>query len=812
MFSVAWGQFRLHSRRFIAVALAVLLAVAFLVATLLVNSSTQATLKASVGQSFAAADAIAEPAGGETFSQEAVDAVAHLPGVTTSFPLQQLAATATANGHQFSARVTTLAPTPALNSAVLVTGSLPGNAQQIALDERTAGKYALQPGTRLELSSSHGVSAPVTVSGIVQNSNEPGAAGTSQLVAPAALMASLGGSPAHYSSIQFTVPGGLSPAVRQSISEALAGAGAQQFTVRTADEQTTAVITRYTGGADALSLVLLAFATIALVVAVLVVANTFSVLVAQRTRELALLRCVGAGKRQIGASVVLEAAIVGATASLLGIVVAIGGMWGLLTVLRTLPDTRYATLAVPWQAPLAGLVVGVLMTVLAALVPARAATSVAPLAALRPAKEATVHTRGGRVRLILGFVLLLGGALLLGVGALRSLLLLALPGGALTFLGVLLCSSIVIPPLISWVGRLAAPAGVPGKLAALNAVRNPGRTTATASALLIGVTLVSMMLTGASTARTAFDSTLDQRYPVDISVAPGTYSAAQLAAARSVQGVSAAAQLPVVGTAEESGVQTPVYGIGTSDAAAMLHNAANHVTPGSILMPRGFKGSATEVTTAEGHRQFPVKVAASPDVVPLVSLDDVPAPSGAQALLWFSVDPKLSGGQIMDLRSSLAQALGVQEAMISGGAVGKASFHQVIDLLLLVVVGLLAIAILIALIGVANTLSLSILERTRENALLRALGLSRGSLRGMLALEAVLIAGVAALLGVVLGLLYGWLGAQSALGAFATVAPTVPWLELLAVVAVATVAGLRASVIPARKAARLSPVAGLASD
>ncbi|WP_335644527.1 ABC transporter permease [Arthrobacter crystallopoietes] len=134
-----------------------------------------------------------------------------------------------------------------------------------------------------------------------------------------------------------------------------------------------------------------------------------------------------------------------------------------------------------------------------------------------------------------------------------------------------------------------------------------------------------------------------------------------------------------------------------------------------------------------------------------------------------------------------------------------------IDVLLLVVTGLLAVAVLIALVGVANTLSLSVLERTQESSLLRALGLTRNQLRGMLALEAVLIAGVAALIGSGLGILYGWLGAQSALGTFTAVVPDVPWLQLAAVLAVAVVAGLLASVMPARRAARLSPVEGLAS-
>ena len=158
-----------------------------------------------------------------------------------------------------------------------------------------------------------------------------------------------------------------------------------------------------------------------------------------------------------------------------------------------------------------------------------------------------------------------------------------------------------------------------------------------------------------------------------------------------------------------------------------------------------------------------------------------------------------------------AAALGVNESAVSGAAIERVTFNSIIDVLLLVVTGLLGVAVVIALIGVANTLSLSVLERTRENSLLRALGLTTGQLRGMLAIEAVLVAGVAAIMGAGMGIVYGWLGAQATLGGVATVVPTVPWLQLAAVFGVAVVAGLLASVVPARRAARLSPVEGLAT-
>jgi len=176
------------------------------------------------------------------------------------------------------------------------------------------------------------------------------------------------------------------------------------------------------------------------------------------------------------------------------------------------------------------------------------------------------------------------------------------------------------------------------------------------------------------------------------------------------------------------------------------------------------------------------------------------------------VDDNLSSGQITDLISEITNIAKVDSYMVDGGIVQNAMFSQVIDVLLTIVSALLAVAVLIALIGVANTLSLSVLERTRENSLLRALGLKKKQLRAMLAQEAVLIGGVAALLGLVLGVAYGLLGAQSALSSMGDMSYEIPWLQLSIVLVVSIVAALLASVTPGRRASKLSPVEGLAAE
>jgi putative ABC transport system permease protein len=579
-----------------------------------------------------------------------------------------------------------------------------------------------------------------------------------------------------------------------------------------------------TGGQDELTVILLAFAGVALVVSGLVVSNTFAVLIAQRTRELALLRCLGAGRHQVRNSVLAEALVVGSVSSVLGVLAGTGLMVGLIGWAKTQPDRAFATLAVPPSAIIAGLAVGTLLTMFAALAPARAATAVAPLEALHPADDASIGNSRGRLRLGLGLLALAVGVPLLVMGATGVQLVTAFAGGVLSFIGVLMCSTLFVPRLVALVGKLAAPAGIPGRLAAVNAVRNPARTSVTAAALLIGVTLVALMMTGASTARLAFDDALAQNYPVDMGVTADPSEGSVLTkeqrdAVGSLDGVAAAVLVPTVGEVDLAGASTAVFALSGIEASAVLRDTALKLEAGKIYLPEGSSTGTATVNGPASVEELGSVVLRTRNMPPLVNSETAESlgVSAEGAALWVRLADGPGGAQpsadrIREIQRSVAGALGVPESAVSGAAIERVTFNEIIDVLLLVVTGLLGVAVLIALIGVANTLSLSVLERTRENSLLRALGLTRGQLRGMLALEAVLVAGVAALLGTGLGIVYGWLGAKSALGSLATVTPSVPWLQLLGVLAVAVVAGLLASVVPARRAARLSPVEGLATS
>ncbi|WP_344878652.1 ABC transporter permease [Zhihengliuella alba] len=837
MMTLAWANVRSYARRYIAVVLAVMIGTAFLAATLMVGSSATASLQQSIGTGYKHADLIAsvdyDAYTGEVpdapYDPELLAEVEGLDAVRDVQPDLSAGARLGSGDSTFQARLHSVPAAADFRSTELAEGEFPDAAHELTVDTATAERAGIDVGDTVSLAIPTGEQEPAPVayrvSGLtVVSANPAMGAFTEVVVTPESLQEALAGAIGATSFQLKLADGADAGAAAEEVSGVLRAAGVEHPQVLTAAEQTVQDVASLSGGSDQLTVVLLVFALVALVVTGLVVTNTFSVLVTQRTRELALLRTLGAARGQIRGAVVLESVIIGVVASALGVLLAVGVMSGLIGYVATLPGTAFAVLSVPVSSVLIGLGVGTAMTILAAWIPARQATRVAPLAALRPADGASVRNRAGRARLVLGGLGVLLGAALLAFGAFNANLLVSFAGGFVSFIGILMIGSLFLPPAVSAVGRLVSGTGVPAKLAALNSVRNPGRTTATATALLIGVTLVSMILVGAQSAKATFDQGLAAEYPVDVTVqhdgvaAPfGADAADRLTA---VDGVEHAVRLVPVADSEYG----TVYAADPEALGAVLNDPSLVPARGEILLPdTAFDETVVKETSVDGD-SLTVRPTDVDAFVPLVTADTAagwdaeatvagqPSPADLPAILWADASDSLDVAGAQELQSTIAAALGVEDYSVGGGLIERQMFTTVIDMLLMVVTGLLAVAVLIALIGVANTLSLSILERTRENSLLRALGLTTRQLRGMLALEAVLIAGVAALIGLGLGTAYGLLGTQSALGFLTEVVVDLPWIQLAAVLAVAVCAGLLASVVPARRAARLSPVAGLATE
>ena len=450
------------------------------------------------------------------------------------------------------------------------------------------------------------------------------------------------------------------------------------------------------------------------------------------------------------------------------------------------------------------------------------------------------------MRIVLAALLTVGGLALLGLGVFLGRTeaagpMIALPvgvlGGTVSFIGVLVGAVLWVPRVVSLVGRLLAGTGPSARLAAANTLRNPRRTAATSAALLIGVTLVAMMSAGAASARATLDNELDAQFPVDVvvrdpGVAVGLQPMEPVLTADLVQrllrveGVAAAGQVTVLpvelsDAAGDLGYQDLRVAPAASARDLLLDpSQADGLTDGTVVVERRNAEAlglvdgdvvGLEVSEVDGPRveravvvtDFAGGLLVSPGTLDALGVD-LPANE-----LWLRLDDSADVVGTLDLVQAELSELPVA---VLGAALERQTYQQVIDTLLAVVVGLLAAAVVIALIGVANTLSLSVIERRRESATLRAIGMSRGQLRASLAVEGVLIAGVGALLGSVLGVAYGWAGALTALGVAGDVVLELPWRDLGLVLAVAAAAGLLASVLPARSAVRTSPVEALAVE
>lgn len=836
MLHVALANIKTYARRYIAVVLAVAIGTAFLAATLAVNTSTRATLKNSLGDTYKNADLVAfqdwelVPEDDPDFeytelAMEQVEDIRKLPEISTAYGTAYETGELHTADDGYGVLLQPVSAEQNLGGMELLEGRAPLNADEVILDDEHADRMKVSVGDTVGLTGADSETRDVKVVGIQRTSTDPMLSGYALVGMQESAWEKSAGESAQFQNIVIDAKESV-PAAQQALAAYFAGDQMIDVSVMTADEKVINDVASLTDGTDQLTVVLLVFALVALVVTGLVVVNTFNVVIAQRTRELALLRTLGAKRKQIRSSVLIEALVIGVVASLLGVALAVALMTGLIQLVhKMVPSMSYATLALNATGLVVPVVVGILMTVIAASLPARRAMKLAPLAALRPFDAASVKNRAGKLRIVFGVLLTLAGAGLLAAGAIAGSLPIAFGGGLLSFPGILMLASLFVPASVFGIGKLVAGRSVAGKLAALNAVRNPGRTTATATALLIGVTLVSMIMVGGQTAKASLNNSIAGEYPVDLTVslyerdaneAKTRELSNELANLDGVQETAtflAAYAEPVgqgdLGAYELLGVEPQAFSKVTLDQSIVPED-------GQIIMFGDYSGEQPK-TIKVGGQELEVKLSSAAMYQNLVTSDTLSKMTvGDQGKPYtgvlLKVDPELSTSEITDLAAQIADVANVESYMVSGGVVQNAMFSQVIDVLLAIVSALLAVAVLIALIGVANTLSLSVLERTRENSLLRALGLKKKQLRAMLAQEAVLIGGVATLLGLVLGVVYGLLGAHATLSAVGEMSYEIPWLQLALVLVVSIVAALLASVTPGRRAAKLSPVQGLAAE
>jgi putative ABC transport system permease protein len=580
---------------------------------------------------------------------------------------------------------------------------------------------------------------------------------------------------------------------------------------------------------QALSLIdvfLLAFAYIALFVGSFVIFNTFSIIVAQRMRELALLRAVGASRVQVMGTVLGESAVIGVLASAAGVAAGIGLAIVLKAGLAGLGFDLPATgLVVNLRTVLVGLAVGTLITVMSAISPAVRAARIPPVAAMQDvaAEPRQLSVRRG----VSGVIVTAAGAAVLSLGLFARVgnrLTLVGAGAVAVFVGIAILGPFVARPISRVVGAPLRMRGTAGKLAQQNALRNPSRTASTAAALMVGVTLVSLMTIIASSTKASVNAVIHSAVRADYVISSGAIaggssgfspdierSLAALPQVSAVAGIRAGIvgiygqATPVVATDTVRAAQ--LFNIGvtqgrladmTSSGVAVSSQAATskHLTIGSLV-------AVTFPTT--GRKIFTVQVIygvrdlAGDYVLPLAA-----ARANFPQTLDIEVFVKLAPGvSAVAGRHAIDGVLtAYPNATLRDEAQYQAQQAQQVNQLLTLIYALLALAVIIALIGIANTLSLSIYERTRELGLLRAVGTTRGQLRSIVRWEALVISLLGAIEGLVLGMLFGWaiVAASHSQGITHLVFP-VTQLAVLAVLA--GLAGVVAALAPSRRAARL---------
>ncbi|MFE4589071.1 FtsX-like permease family protein [Streptomyces laurentii] len=716
------------------------------------------------------------------------------------------------------ALVTSVAAEPALRWQRLATGAWPERAGEIALDEDSAARVGARVGGTVTVTTATGGTARVRLTGLLDTASSQTLGSQPALGIPEAATATYAtGLRATHLDLALR-PGADASDVAAGVRRALGDDIAARTHARAVEEA-------MRGGKTMYAVVLtaaLSFVLIAMAVARMVVTNTFSVVLAQRARQLALLRCVGADREQIRRIIRRQGLLLGVLASGTGLAAGAGACalgTALLAGLADLGPIEISLMPGRWTFLLGGLF-GVLLTLWAVRRPARAASAVPPVAALAAGSAATLPEPGRRaVREAVSVVMLVAGAGLLAIGAFggSAISLLAVTLGAiLTFFAVLRYARHLLPPIVGLIGlALRRPFGTVGRLSVQQLRANGARTAAAASAMLVGVTVAVSAVTAIGITKGGLEEMLADRMPSVFALDPDDEAvpAGALAALRAERNLTVT---PVrTATVTLDGHRTLVA---TADPAGLNPRAdgvpqARALRDGEALGP--LRNPGPGLKAVRGAEMLPMQL--YPDAglyVTGATFDRLAAGSDggtkptAARLATVLVNPADGTGRD-EARAAVDRALAAYPGIRVADTGSDAKLvRTMLDRLMMVVTVLLGFSTAIAALGVAATLMLTVEERTREFGMLRAIGLVGGQLRRMLTLESVLLALSGALAGTLLGVVYGTFAARSVLSGriapldvLASSGGTA--LTILALLAATVVTGIAASVLPARRVRRM---------
>ncbi|MEU2192517.1 FtsX-like permease family protein [Streptomyces fimicarius] len=714
---------------------------------------------------------------------------------------------------------------------VFTDGSGPAKDGAVALDKDTAekGKYRVGDPVRV---ATNGPVKEYTLAGIFTTEDGAVNAGGSLVLFDTATAQQLYLKPGVFKDATVTAAGDVSD---QKLLDEITPLLPEDATAQTGKALAEQQAKDIESGLNGLNTMLLAFAGIALFVGIFLIANTFTMLVAQRTRELALMRAIGATRRQVKRSVLLEAAFVGALASVIGFALGLGLATGLRSAMGVMGGKIPAgPLVVSPTAVISAFAVGILITVLAAWLPARRAAKIAPVAAMSSVhatasvKSLVVRNSIGGVIALLGSAGIVGGAASGGTSGRQ----LVAAGAFFALIGVIILIPLLSRPVIALVRPLLKKVfGVSGKLASQNAVRNPRRTGATASALAIGLTLVTGISVLGVTLGQAIDKMTTDNIKADymVTMASGdTLDESALTALSKADGVSAlspqqAAWFEVDGEHHSASGVTPgdvekVFSL-TTESGSLASLKDGQVAVGSkTAKSNGWKTGDTLPVKFDDEKKGELTIGAtyeeneflSPFVIPKQLADQHSASTRPEIReIWIKTD----GGASQANEQSIVDALGDNPAMsVMDRQDIRDMFGGFINTALNIMYGLLAMALLIAVLGVVNTLAMSVFERQQEIGMLRAIGLDRGRVKRMIRLEAVVISVFGAVIGVGLGVFLGWAIGRTLSGDIPGYALVIPWDRLGIFLLLAGLVGVLASLWPARSAAKLNMLTAIKTE
>jgi len=619
--------------------------------------------------------------------------------------------------------------------------------------------------------------------------------------------------------------------LRRRIDEALPS----RYTVLTGSQSAQEQINDIKKGIGFLTNAMLGFAFVSLFVGAFTIFNTFSIVVAQRSRELGLLRALGATRRQVVAGVVAEGFVVGIVCSLTGIVAGIGLAyllrWGLDAAGITFPKGGFVLHP---RTIIVSLIVGVGVTFVSSIIPALRASRVAPIEALR---EVGPQVQGMRKRMIVfGLLVWVGGALLLGIGlfgsrGLQPTAVLLGAGFVVLIIGTALLAPLLVRPavhVLGWPARHIG--GVPGSLASKNAARNPRRTAATAAALMIGVGLAGFAAIFTTSITHTVGNQIDRAFGADYLLSNKSHSGGlkpeiagtveSLPEIKSAVGVNMAGW--DLGSSRKELLAIDPSRLSDALKLQMAQGNADNLDPSTILVSdteakqHNWAVGDTITMKFEHHKTSKQRVAG---VFKEIGLTDFVVAQDlfnrefsvveqSDALIFVSRESGASGA---DARTAINTALKVTPyVQVQDQTDLKDEQKKQTDTLLSILFAMLGLSLIIALVGIVNTLALSIFERTRELGLLRAVGMTRWQIRRMITAEAVIIALVGALLGMLLGLSLGYSSVRALRSEGLEFA--IPQGFVIVLVVVGIIAGLLSSILPARRAARLNVLDAIATD